>query len=103
MNDLVVHVRRDLGIGCVARVRGGRAVVNFGLRGSISCKPELLRLVPTDGCATCTAREYSDRVLRDAGPDRVIVGNELRQFVGIGWITERVVTEADLLAYPRLV
>jgi hypothetical protein len=32
-----------------------------------------------------------------------IVGNELKEFVGIGWITIRVATEDDLKQYPRVI
>jgi len=31
------------------------------------------------------------------------VGNELKHYVGIGWVTEKVITYNDLKLYPRVI
>lgn len=34
---------------------------------------------------------------------RVILGNELKEWTGIGWVKLRLISEKDLSSYPRIV
>lgn len=105
-NTLVRHKQlRSAGIGCVAKVLTNKVKVNFGTDDVMTCSPKMLIPVDTSKCKTVTLREYQSRILMTEKKSKlndVIVGNELRHFVGIGWITTRVVTEEDLMQYPRV-
>lgn len=104
-NTLVRHKQlRSAGIGCVSKILKDKVKVNFGTDDVMTCSLKMLIPVDTSKCKTVTLREYQSRILIDKSKlDDVIVGNELRHFVGIGWTTTRVVTEEDLRKYPRVI
>jgi hypothetical protein len=49
------------------------------------------------------ARRISRGIEKQGDPLTIIIGNELKQYVGIGWVSQRVITMDDLKRYPRLV
>lgn len=104
-NTLVRHKQlRSAGIGCISKILKGKVKVNFGTDDVMTCSPKMLIPVDTSKCKTVTLRQYQSRIMQDKSKlDKVIVGNELRHFVGIGWITVGVVTENDLAQYPRVI
>lgn len=104
-NTLVRHkTLKTLGIGCVAKVMSKKAKVNFGLEDVLTCSQTALIPIDTSKCKTVTFLEFKNRILSDKSTlNNVIVGNELKEYVGIGWVTLRVVTEDDLKKYPRVV
>jgi hypothetical protein len=104
-NDLVTHKKlRSLGIGCVSKVLKSSLKVNFGTDDVMTIKGSMLNPVDTSKCKTITFNEFRSRILLDKSTlNKAIVGNELLEYVGIGWITERVVTHDDLNKYPRVI
>ena len=105
VNTLVTHKKRkSLGIGCIAKELKNSYKVNFGLYTTMTCKKDAVEVVNTSKGSTISFREFNTRILRDNSTlDYAIVGNELKQYVGIGWITIRVVTINDLNLYPRVI
>lgn len=105
INTLVRHKKiKSLGIGCVSKVLKSSVKVNFGTEDVMTCKPKMLTAIDTSNCKTVTFREFQRRILNDQSTlNRCIVGNELKEYVGIGWITLNVITEADLQKYPRVI
>jgi hypothetical protein len=75
--------------------------VNFGLDGVMTCRKDSLEVLDTSKCATVPFEAYRTRILKDKSEfNYCIIGNEVRHFVGIGWIIEKVVDENDLTKYP---
>lgn len=104
INTLVTSkVSPDLGIGCISKVLKHSAYVNFGLYDTIKCKLKELEIVDVTNTRTIDFQELKNRVLRQSGENIVIHFNEVKEYVGIGWITLRVVTVDDLQKYPRVV
>lgn len=104
INTLVVHKSKSLGIGCITKELKKSYRVSFGLYGKMTCGKVVVEPIDVSGCVTVTFDEFQRRVLsNNTKLNRCIVGNELKQYVGIGWITERVVTFDDLKKYPRVV
>src|SRR3989337_2352990 len=98
-NTLVTHKKlHSLGIGCVSKVMKKSLKVNFGTEDVVSCNPKILEVVDTSGCKTIKLSEFKSKTITNSFPSGevcVIVGNELREYVGIGWVTKRVVTHDD--------
>lgn len=105
VNTLVYHKKlRPLGIGCVSKVSASRARVNFGLSDVKTCALTMLEPIDTSKYPRVSFEYYRSAIMDAASePSIVVLGNEVRQYVGIGWITLRVVTEDDLKKYPRVV
>ena len=105
INTLVTHSKyKTLGIGCISKELKSSYRVNFGLDDTMTVKKDKVRVVDTSKCKTVTLSEYAQRILNDKSTlNYCIIGNELRQYVGIGWITLRVVTYDDLTKYPRVI
>lgn len=104
VNTLVKHKSRNLGIGCISKILSKHAVVNFGLSSAKKVPFESLIEVDTSKCKTISFREYKDRFLRDNSKlTHCILGNLVKHYVGIGWITSHLVTEKDLELYPRVI
>ena len=102
-NTLVRHKKlKSLGIGCVSKVLKSSVRVNFGLEDTITTKETQLELVDVTGTKTMTFNELKAKLLNN-DLDYVIIGNELKQSVGIGLIPVRVVTEEDLKLYIRVI
>lgn len=103
INTLVTHNKLNLGIGCISKEYKHDVGVNFGLNDTKKCKLSSLNIIDTNNCKTIPFHEYRNRImLSNSILNNVIVGNELREFVGIGWTTTRVVTMSDLTKYPRV-
>ena len=106
-NTLVTHKKiKSLGIGCVSKVMKKSLKVNFGTEDVVNCNPKMLELIDTSGCKTMSFSEFKRKTITNGFPNgevRAIVGNELREYVGIGWVTKRVVTYDDLKKYPRVI
>lgn len=104
-NTLVRHKKlTTLGIGCIAKVYKNQYGVNWGTEDT--GKHAKSQLIPVDISKTKTVSfsEYKERILlQKSNLNNVIIGNIVQQFVGIGWINLRVVTEKDLLTLPRVV
>mgnify|MGYP006285426141 CR=1 FL=1 len=108
VNDLVTHKKmKSLGIGCISKVLKNQYSINFGINDMIKCNKQSVTPVDTSRCATISFAKVQSRILMEdkntKDLNHVILGNELKEFVGIGWITLRVVTEQDLKKYPRVV
>lgn len=104
VNTLVMHKKLNLGIGCISKEFKNSVGVNFGLDDNKKCSLSALNIIDTSNCKTVTFQEYKSRILKsDSTLNDVIVGNELRHYVGIGWTTTRVVTMNDLNKYPRVI
>jgi len=103
-NDLVTHKKLNIGIGCVAKVLSKTVEVNFGTDDVKTCSPKMLDLVDVRKCKTISYEKYRKTILSAASkPDMVILGNEVREYVGIGWLSLGVVTLEDLKLYPRVI
>jgi len=104
INTLVLHKSKDLGIGCISKELKNSYRVNFGLNDCKTVKKDMVTVIDTSKCKTVTLKEYSSRIMNcDETLNYVIVGNELRHFVRIGWITTRVIEISDLKKYRRVV
>jgi hypothetical protein len=108
-NTLVTHKKlRTLGIGCVSKkLSKGKVKVNFGTDDTMTCSEKALNPIDTSKCKTVSFQKYRNRIMMADKTTKnlnyAIVGNELKHFVGIGWVTQRVVTHGDLEKYPRVV
>lgn len=104
-NTLVTHKKlSSLGIGCVAKIMSKKVKVNFGKDDVMTCDPKQLNVIDTSKCKTVDFNKFKRRALNDKGTlNYAIVGNELKHYVGIGWVTQRVVTYEDLKKYPRVI
>ena len=106
VNSLVQHKKHSLlGIGCVSKKTSDKFKVNFGLDGSMTCSLTSLVEIDTTECKTIELKELNRLSISNSKdlPPYVIIGNELRHYVGIGWVTQRVVTLNDLKKYPRVI
>lgn len=108
INTLVTHKKKThLGIGCIAKVlKNNKFEVNFGTDGEppLTCTFDLLVEVDTSKCKTVPFKTFKTRILSDKSElNHAILGNELKHYVGIGWITIGVVTKEDLKLYKRVV
>ena len=91
-------------IGVITRVLKTRVEVRFKDDTFIKFRPEQIETIATHHCETVAFSRYQARILnQDQELDRVILGNELKKFVGVGWVTEDYVTERLLGMYPRVV
>ncbi len=104
VNALVLHKKHlSWGIGCISKELSKSYRVNFGLDSVKTCAKDAVTVIDTSECKTITLQEYSSRILSDKSTlSHCIVGNEVRHFVGIGWITIKVVSLEDLNKYPRV-
>ena len=103
-NTLVRHKKlKTLGIGYIAKKKWKSYEVNWGTDDVKLCKQESLELVDVSKCNTVSWNVVRNKIITQQGPDIVIVGNELKEYVGIGWVTLRAITEDDLKKYPRAV
>lgn len=107
INTLVTHKKlKSLGIGCVSKIMSKKLKVNFGTEDVMTCDPKMLEVIDTSGCKTIKFSDFKAKTITNGFPNGevcVIVGNELKNYVGIGWVTKRVVTHDDLKKYPRVV
>lgn len=107
INTLVRHKKlRSLGIGCVSKVLSKSLKVNFGTDDCISIKESQLEPVDVSKCKTMTFQDFRTKTICNSfkgGQIRVIIGNEIKEYVGIGWVSQGIVTESDLTKYPRVI
>ena len=106
-NTLVRHKKlTSLGIGCIAKVLPKTYMVNFGTEDCVKLKENELILVDTSKCKTISFQEFRVKGMNNSFKSdsvRMIVGNLLQEYVGIGWITKGVVTDEDLQKYTRVI
>lgn len=106
-NTLVKHKKlTNLGIGCVSKVLSKSLKVNFGLDDCITTTEKQLIEVDVSKCKTISfselkAKSFTNSISQEN--NKVIIGNELREYVGIGWVALRVITEEDLKNYKRVI
>ena len=106
VNTLVTHKKLShLGIGCIAKVKKDSFIVNWGTTDSMLTKATMLDEVDTKDCKTLKFHEFKTLSIANSDelPEFVIVGNEKKHWVGIGWVSHGVVTLDDLKKYPRIV
>jgi hypothetical protein len=103
VNTLVRH--KSFGVGCVSKKLSNKVKVNFGLYDVKTCVLSSLQEIDTEKCKTIDLHELNKLAIGNSKelPVYIIVGNELRHYVGIGWVTHRVITESDLKKYPRVI
>lgn len=103
VNSLVTS-RKFEGIGCVSKVFSKHVNVNIGKTGSVKILKKFIDAVDTSKCKTITFHAYKNQILvNDPNLTYVILGNELMHYVGIGWVSSRVVDGEDLKKFPRVV
>jgi len=106
INTLVRHKKlKTLGIGCVSKVLKSSLKVNWGLNDVGTHKENALEVIDTSACKNISFHDLRSMTICNSKniPDYVIIGNELKQWVGIGWVTQRVVTLEDLKKYARVI
>jgi len=105
VNTLVTHKKlKSLGIGCISKELSKSYKVNFGLTDTLTCKKDTVEAIDTRKLKTVSFHEFRNRILSDKSElNYVIIGNELKRYVGIGWLTERAITMNDLTKYPRVI
>lgn len=103
-NTLVTHKKKNLGIGCIARELKNSYKVNFGTDDVVTCKKDDVEVIDTSKCKTIGFRDFQRSTFtNNVSEEYVIVGNELKHYVGIGWITVRAITFDDLKKYKRVI
>jgi hypothetical protein len=103
---LVTHkTGKFKGIGCITKVLKASVKVNHGEYDVISCKPKDLEVVDVNNSKTIIFSDLRKMNFTNSNklPKYAIIGNSLKEYVGIGWIHTRVVTEADLKVFPRVI
>lgn len=105
INTLVRHKKRSsLGIGCVSKVMKKNLKINFGTDDCVTTSPDDVEAIDTSGCKTIPLAELRRMTFTNSvGNEKIILGNELKQWVGIGWVTVRVIKEEDLKSYRRVI
>lgn len=71
----------------------------------MKCSKEALKIIDTSECKELPFDDFKRMSVTNSKdlPEHVIIGNELKHWVGIGWVTVRVVNFEDLKKYPRVV
>ena len=106
INTLVRHKKlTSLGIGCISKVMKSSYKVNFGVDDCITCKESMLIPVDVSSAKTLPFDDFRRMSVCNSKdlPGKVIIGNEVKEWIGIGWISQGVVDEDDLKKYPRIV
>jgi len=106
VNTLVTHKRGAFdGIGCVTKVFTKSVRVNIGMSESMTCKFDALESVDVSRCRELKFVDFKIKSMNNSPdlPKRVVIGNIISEYVGIGWIKIGVVTVEDLQKYPRVV
>lgn len=105
INTLVTHKQlKSVGIGCISKVLKTKYKVNFGRHDVMDCSKKMLVEVDTSKCKEIEFNKFKVMQLSvENAPDYVIIGNELKHYVGIGYVSHGVVTLEDLKKYPRIV
>lgn len=106
INTLVTNnLKPEIGIGCVSAILKKKVRVNFGLRDFVTIDPKHLNPVDVSQCKTISFNEFNAMSMNNSPniPAKVIIGNEVKHYVGIGWVSHGVVTIDDLEKYPRLI
>jgi hypothetical protein len=104
-NTLVtIKNKPDFGICCISKIFAKHYNVNIGTDGCEKIVKEKCLPIDVKNCKTITFNQFRSRILSDNSTlNDVIVGNELKHYVGIGWVTERVIDYEDLCKYPRVI
>jgi len=104
-NTLVtIKNKPDFGICCISKIFAKHYNVNIGTSDVEKIVKDNCLLIDTKHCKTVTFNQFKNRILSDNSVlNYVIVGNELKHYVGIGWVTERTIDYEDLKKYPRVI
>jgi len=105
VNTLVRHKKLStLGIGCISKKLSKHVYVNWGTHDVNKHSPSVLEVVDTSMCDTISFQKLKSMTITNINViPRVIIGNEVKEYVGIGWVSVKVVQESDLTKYPRVV
>lgn len=103
--DLVYHkdLQGMLGIGVIIQARRRSALVKFGLDTSPFPNSDL-DLIDTSHTKTIPLWELKKQTaLGKPAYPKIIIGNQLHEYVGIGYIAIKIINEDDLHMYPRVI
>lgn len=106
MGQLVTSKKNEFsGIGCVAKFLKKNVRVNHGTDAVMTCNPKNLSPVDVSMSTKITFSELHRLSFVNSNklPKRIIIGNEVREYVGIGWVSLGVVTPEDLKKYPIII
>lgn len=107
VNELVKHKRiAQFGIGCVSKVTSRHIYVNWGTDDTEKHTASQLTAVDTSMCEEVPMSLFRALNITNGWKDDqsvMIIGNEVKHWVGIGWVSRGVVKDSDLKKYPRLV
>lgn len=103
INDLVTHSKRsELGIGVVTKILQKKVEVHF--KDWNKFNPSDLQKIDVSKVKTITFSEFQRQsMLNTVKDDEMIVGNNVRRYVGIGWTEGRQITLDDLKKYKRVI
>jgi len=87
-------------IGVICRVLKRCVEVRLNSKTFIKFQPEQLEIINTTFCKTVS---FSETQSLEPQHSVIIFGNELREYVGIGWATMGIINLQDLEKYPRVV
>jgi hypothetical protein len=93
-------------IGVITRILETRVEVRFTEEDFYKFKFEQIVPVDISESFTVSFSELRRRSITnnfDNFATKVILGNEVKEYVGIGWVLQNYVTEKDLALYPRVV
>ena len=93
-------------IGVISRVLKKSVEVRFDENTYIKVKPERIRYVDDSATTTIPWSEFIRKSLThewDSYKGKIILGNEVKEWVGFGWVTRRIVNDTDLIYWPRVV
>lgn len=103
-NTLVYHKRnKNWGIGCIADVMSKHYKVNFGTDDVKKVTFSMVEPIDTSKCRTIKYSDFRRMTITNTVTEKIIIGNELKEYVGIGWLTLRVIKPEDLEKYARLI
>ena len=103
MSDVnkLCYYKKD--ICAIAKETKTHYFVNIGTSLQKKVAKSKVIFIDTSNCQEMKYSELKRLMLGNKLEEKVIIGNELKKFVGIGLITERVIKEADLKTYKRIV
>jgi len=93
------------GIGCVYKKLKNHSYTKWGENSQAKMPDGRLEIVDTSMCGKIEFEKFRGMLAINSKdlPPRVIIGNEVVEYVGIGSITIKVVEESDLSKYPMIV
>jgi hypothetical protein len=106
----VTGYHKDGSIGVITRVLKQKIEVKFSSTRIYKFNPEQIEIVDVSACETIPFLEMKKSSVTGKAPEingvvhnKVILGNEVSEFVGIGWVLYTYVTKESLSIYARVV